>query len=232
MKYTSKLILNWTEYEFGAGGGWWQPWANTIAYYPLVTNANDTTSNHNDMTADALITFSSDWAYLPSGTGNSFEWLLEPNTVSIPSTWTYTILWWQKTLWVVSGDARWLDLQYSSWSNNRLFTAWNTNGNYNFHNTSGGVLTATENANTRYLNAITINNWVVEAYVNGTKLTGSLTLNTSVSYSFLRWWQEGSLWANRALHWYLKDIIIEDKCWTVQEVSDYFNQTKSLYWIS
>lgn len=209
--------------------GGWQPWPNTIAYYPLTANANDTV-NGNNMTADALITFSSDWAYFPSGTTRSFAWMLEPNTINITATWTWTIVWWQKTLGVIQGDARWLDLQYSSGSFNRIFTAW-SNASYGFHDTSIWFGSMPQLTTNRYLNGITIDNGVVIAFANGNELTGATwTINTALSYSFIRWGQEWWMWANRALYWYLKDIIIEDKKWTATEMYNYFEQTKWNYW--
>lgn len=77
----------------GGGWGWWQPWAKTIAYYPLTTNANDTSWNNNDLTADSSITYSSNWAYMPN---SNYTWMTTPFTRSV--SWTTTISMWRKWL--------------------------------------------------------------------------------------------------------------------------------------
>ena len=41
---------------------------------------------------------------------------------------------------------------------------------------------------------------------------------------------DGSL--NRHFQWGMSNVIVENKTWTQQEISDYFDSTKSLYWIS
>ena len=204
---------------------WWQPWANTIAYYPLTSDANDATSNHYNMTADSLITFSSDWAYFPSGTTRSFQWLLVPNTLSISTSWTYTILWRQKTLWVLESDCRWIDLYRS---NVRIFSAWSSdNQMYGIWRDSVNV---TQMEWTWYLNTLIINNGTATVYSNAGTAVGSESLPTSYTFTTFRWGNEYNTAYKRCLYWYLKDIIIENRVWTEQEINDYFDISKWNYW--
>ena len=203
----------------------WQPWANTIAYYPLTSNANDATSNHNDMTADSLITFSSDWAYFPDNSPRTFAWLLEPNTVSISTSWPYTILWWQKTLWVLESDARWIDLRRSG---ERIYTAWSSDNQY--FGIGGSGVSVSQTSGVWYLNIMTIDNGTITIYCNGGTAAGSGLLNSNRTFTTFRWGNEYNTAYKRCLYWYLKDIIIEDRIWTASEMDDYFDDKKWDYW--
>ena len=93
-------ILNMVYYA-AEWGGWWQPWANTVAYYPLKENLNDIVGTHN-MT-NSGITFSDGFAVL--------NWNQRPTVPSV--TWWKTLAFWFKK----TNDANWM-----------IITQWNTDG--------------------------------------------------------------------------------------------------------
>jgi len=197
------------------------PWANTYAYYPLTANANDTSGNNRNMTAASAITYSAEnWAYFPN---SAHTWMLEP--FNITSSWTWTFSWWQKTIAVRESDCRWIDIYWGSTSSNRrLCTIWqsNTQKFWRWSSATYQFASNTENANTWYLNTVTLNNWVLKAYVNWVYLwTGNVT--TGYTSSYFRWGQEFNNWANRQLYGYIKDIIVESIVWSDTDVANYYN---------
>ena len=207
---------------------WWQPWIHTIAYYPLTTNGNDSTSNHNDLTVWTWITFSSNGAYFP---WNDTGWLLEPSTVSISFAWSYTILWWQKSLAYVYDDARWIDIYFedSSAHDVRIASLWSRDNQWYY--VGNQYVSTSQTQWTWYLNIITINNGIITAYNNGsTQVWNSNTMATDYTSQMFRWGQEYNHAVNRELVWYIKDIIIEDRLWTTTEMDVYFEQNKWDYW--
>ena len=202
-------------------GQWWTPWVNTYAYYPLTTDANDATANNRNLSADASITYSTaNWALLPS---SRHSWMLEPFNITSSGTWT--ISWWQNTIWIYQSDARWIDC-FLNWSN-RISTWWvNNNQDLWIWNQRA---TVTETSGVWYHHVVTISNWVAVFYMDWEqKLTNNVT--TGLTSTYFRWGQEYNNAYYRELFWYLKDIIIEDVVWTGTDVSNYFNLTKGDYW--
>ena len=148
--------------------------------------------------------------------------MLEPFWVT--SSWTWTFSRRQKTLWIVSSDARWIDL-YWSWG--RIYTAWSNSSQQISLNWSNANIS--ENTNVWYHHVVTISNWTLKGYVDWVeKKSGSVT--TWLTTTYFRRWQEYNNAYRRQLYGYLKDIVIEDVAWSSQEVSDYFNLTKWDYW--
>lgn len=210
---------------------WWQPWANTIAYYPLTQDANDYSWNNYNITTSWASSYTPDGALLP----DSFHaWLLIPFNIYTSNTYTFSI--WQKPLHIPPReDMRWIDCSENG--NYRLISLWyslyyNTKLEHRRWGNSSSVFWTYINysVDTRYYCTYTIDNGTIKTYVNW----NNLWTKTWVSWHTcaLRFWQEWNMWADRHWYWYMKDIIIENKVRTVQEISNYYNQTKSLYWIS
>lgn len=67
-------------------------------------------------------------------------------------------------------------------------------------------------------------NWVLAN--SGSWISGSGSWKSTV----IPWRDDNSVdWSPR---WYMSEVIYEDKARTVQEVANYYNNTKNLYWIS
>jgi len=209
---------------------WWRPWENTYAYYPLTANANDTSGNNRNLIADSSITYSTqNGAFLPNSRHTG---MFEPFNISTTSQRTFSR--WQNTLWLAwQEDAKGIDLAPWSWWTARIVTSryW-ANGmqTMNYNSSSPAIVSISTTVNTWHYYTITI--WEyrqIKLYADWVlKNTG--TVNSFTSW-FFRWGQEHNGAYPRQLYGYLKDIIIESKARTDQEVKDYYNQTKSNYWL-
>lgn len=243
MKYTSKLILNWTEYEFGAGGGWYQPNANTILYLPIDNNDTSSTvydhsTNQTDFnwywTAnyDTLASWKkvlnltwSNWIYIDSALFTSWPatvnlWLYRDGDQG-SDTWVFTLQHWGPDTWFI----------ITFFDNTYLTSFLGTGGSWVWLNNRENT------ANQTWIQATTTyENWIMKMYINWIlKQTFSWNMSfnqiQATSLGFSRY-VENTIQNTRFLIWKMWSIIVEDKARTEQEISDYFDQTKSLYWIS
>ncbi len=201
---------------------WWQPWANTIAYYKFDWNLNDSVNSNNLSLSAWTITYWTDshggkYAYFDKNTRTG-HLTISPNFDI--STVTLMYRWQPKQV-------------FSSW--NPISVWYTTNNNSIIIGTVRSVdfwwttwFTAT--ADTWYHLVITCEWWVRKFYVNWTYYAQD-------SYS-LSWTQATKLTINNA--WdtssysfsnnnYISELIIENKTRTDQEIAAYYNQTKANY---
>ena len=214
-------------------GGWWKPWANTIAYYPLDTDFNDASWNGYNLTNSWGTITTSDWVACAY-----FSWssnVMASASISV-TTQDSTFAFWMKKMRHTNNERfihrtndnieqaiawRWTQwqLNFINWQN-----WWRSNG-YNSNTPEWQwifvVGTWWSSWNKAYLN------WVEQtlSYLNGNASSTAL----SVTYSDIvlgnnRWWSQP--W-----QCYLSNVIIENKVWTADEVSEYYNLTKSNYWL-
>lgn len=211
-------------------GGWWQPWANTIAYYPLTsdTTVNDMSGNNRNLTNN-WVQF---WEYAWANCGY-FNWSSYLAINSNPLTWSsdFTAVSWFYNTQNSSGWQNSIAFWAPSWSN--AFSTWINN--------SGRKLMVwgwNNDRDTWYV--VPVNTWIccvmshswwtIKTYVNW-NLVNTSTVSFNLWSSKTRIW----CWLSNDLdkfYWYIWECIIEDKAWTEQEASDYYNQTKSnYYWL-
>jgi len=230
------------------GGEWkWKPWANTIAYYPLTS-----TSTTSDMSWN-WYTLSKSWS------GNTAFWnywwisclYIEKSatyysaitTVSASggltmNIWYYSlntpqydnagIIWTNNTNPVTTNDNRCVSIIHANGRpNNKYWIVWyvddslnttTTTTTYNITNWSWHNLCFTFVGTT----------WIL--YVDWVQIW---TLTKTMWYD-----QQNYLCISkktkdydRSIRWYVSNAIFESKTRTVQEVSDYYNKTKSNYWL-
>lgn len=210
------------------GGGWgWQPWANTIAYYPLTSTStvNDMSWNSNTLTNNGGVTFGINAGVDCASFDRSKD--LTATISNIPQ-WTSarTTSFWCYMDSTFSWGVIFLNYWTSATPYNRAwypcypyagkcFTIW----------TFGSDLASTTPWTTgqRY-NVVWTYDWTnINLYLNWVLIATNVTnLNTT--------WYVLALWND--LIGYLSNVIIEDKARTAQEISDYYDQTKWDYWIS
>jgi hypothetical protein len=214
----------------------WQPWANTIAYYPLNSNTtvNDESGNGYNLT-NSWATFGTyggvDCVYLDNTDSKklyaTIPWLSGNPTftvnVYVNRQWTTNSDWWQLfVVWSVGSSRRcywnairadWKYLTWTRWWGEARSTVTNTLGNWEL------ITVVKDGSNTiAYRNASEIANGTITTNISATDFTiGSFNSRSTYYQSF---------------YWYLSEFILEDKVRTAQEVADYYNQTKSLYGIS
>lgn len=210
-----------------SGGGGWQPWANTIAYYDFNNQSLvDSSWNNNDASW-----YNWTWSYVAVAWGYcaSLWW---SHAIQLPFTVAWTTEWTLNT---------WINIQGNKTYNWIFGTLGWTTGTMHINYSNSSDLEIAINPNTAlsgactltvwtWYNVVITKNWTTYSiYLNSTSLT-SWTRNNFTDTNTLYLWT--SYDTSRILNWYLDNVIIEDKARTAQEVADYYDLTKWDYWIS
>lgn len=146
-----------------------------------------------------------------------------------------TFAWW---MWrnqdsSSTTDRWWAKWQRDSWTSNWYVIYWPSSSS-RASNTSVAI---TQDTSKFELYTFTINGWTVVVYKNAVQVG-------TRSWATIRWWS--STWTSISLWWYraydgstwqiapcyLWEFILENKVQTLGEIQSYFNNNKSLYWIS
>lgn len=208
-----------------SGWGWWQPWANTIAWYPLNSTYTDTDQswNWNDWTTTWTITYNTLSAKFSSG-----------NYIDIPTIIPYWSNPYTISVWYNTADSSWhqnvVYCQVGQGVNNTasaLFV-------YQWHLyywaswVDWDITSATISNNTWYNIVITYNGTSLWCYLNNTSKGTTNRTISSAAPDFASIWRSPS----EPCIWNISNLIIEDRVRTAQEISDYYDLTKWDYWIS
>ena len=230
MWYKVKKIYQWTNLVRPV----WKPNANTIAYYPLDTDFNDYMGNYNMETKAWSPTITTlNWVKCCYFNGSSD---IGNNNLHTNTIWAnFTLSWWvnipannELTLFSCLTASLW-------WRSICYRTEWNVTL---MRTSSSNTVTIKDNiavADGTWKHIVTVSdNWTIKLYHNWElKNTGTATpwLNTN--------WL-ARIWGNNYNDWqwdrwfskgYASRVIIENKVWTATEISDYYNYTKTDYWI-
>ena len=228
----------------------WKPWANTIAYYPLETDTNDYSWNNRNWTNN-WVTFS-DWlwvfngsSYISLGTG-SWTNIQTNMTISVWFRWNWS---WSKDNMVVAKSqyyAPWT--WYSNYAfyaisiheEDRYLMAWFYNqSDFNAHPLNfrttwwwSPTLWPVSQSNKWYHVVIT-NDWTTKkAYIDWTLVATETNTSTSSTQSVdTRIGSAVRYNYDSYFNWNISKVIFEDKTWSADEVSEYYNNTKSNYWL-
>ena len=190
----------------------WLPWENTIAYYPLKTDFNDAKTSWTKYNlTNSWVTLSELWWV----TCANFNWSNSKATGSFYSYWT----------WDLTASVRWYPLSNNQWV---WWCIWLTTLVMNSKNWVVEWTSAPTPINTWTNIVFTITWGKLKIYSNGT-----LYLDTSFSNNVtwdLMLWIDGSYryW----FYWWVSELIFENRAWTADQIAWYYNQTKSLYWLS
>jgi hypothetical protein len=204
------------------------------AWYPLTEDANDISWN-NHITTSWATSYGSDGAVFPDSNHN---WLLIPFNIDYSQNWTISFYTKINTLNKTSShsDSRILDL-YAT--NNRIdcrvedFMETSSHFPWKYcvmknNNYSSPIYNSDYTSGTWMYICLTINNWTVKAYKNWI-LSWTTTVTWTTNY--FRFWNEYNLAENRHIYWNIKDIIIDNKDRSDEEIENYFDSTRSDYWI-
>ena len=201
--------------------GWWEPWVNTIAYYPFGNDQLDATWNTTlstqawvqdtiwfRFTRDQNNSISVNWTNVSSGRWVSFYakaygrvWKFGAYMISVP-------IWW--VVYYYIENTSWFpymySIQYRSWQSSWGQSSWrypiSNDTRYHFAywiDTSDNI--------TFYLNGVQQANFQISWYA-----TDPCALWTNIDFT-------------------ISEFILEDKARTAEEIQAYYNQTKSKYWI-
>lgn len=206
------------------------PWADTIAFYPFTEDRNDHSWNSYNVTTNNSTQL------------GTYQWVdcmdfnhsfcVVGTIDGMQSYNNYTMSFWVYKTW-------WINIQFSEWwgwgwswpslrtSNNELRWGNETNTYSSFSNSS--------TPNNTWLHIVIVaDNWEWAIYVNNTKtvIKSSWVVAPSNNGNSLYIWALSDWGISYPSDWYISNLIIEKKARTAQEISDYFNATKSTYWIS
>lgn len=219
---------------------WWQPWVNTVAYYPL--NSTDTLSdkswNSYDLTNSGSVAFWTqqwvDCAWFTSWGSSSWSRWLYRTTGSIMNFWNsdYTFLVWLY---------KWSETMY--YNPRIIWRYWN---NWSVFTYASRERISVADSTTYW---ITVDSWnwflftCVYDHTNNTweyyknwayENTQTVSWPASYNNSWIVLWTRDSLWAWYwdKWSWGMSEIIIENVKWTSSDISSYYNQNKTLYGLS
>ena len=222
----------------------WTPWSNTVAYYPLISDTNDYSWNSHN--------WNNDWVTFVGSVASQNVWYFNwssrfriPhsndffNNQFVISFWFKYTSWWATALDLIT---HWWDNASNSITTRLLLMSWYV-GTYQYamrsNNGSDGTLQYTNSwlLDTSWHNVINVyDNKVLYLYKDGTLLStkdnSSYTFNfNNITNDIIVWDSIYSNWNYNTyqLHWYLSNLIFENKARTAEEISAYYNQTKSTY---
>ena len=207
-----------------------EPWENTVAYYPLKEDFNDASGNNKHLSTytwnPSIVV--KDWVSCAYYNWSSVS---KNTSISAPISWR-TIMArvnystsGQRIMWVwsnVSSDGdygkSWLQLNTSLAIDDSQATYWTqqTKPNWWFL----VCLTQSWSTCSQYIN------WELKQTLTNMPINW-----TSASWIMVVLWSKSNYNYSEKYTWYISNVIVENKARTDQEVADYFNKTKSGYWI-
>ena len=214
-------------------GQWgWQPWADTIVYYPLdnvdtVNNLWTLWSSYNLM--NNWVTFSNQWWY--------FNWSSYLNTnINLPNASQYTIAFWVKPEkaghfapiiqdWDTTASYDfWIECDLTYW----IWIRCKSDNDFLYKKPSSW------DGDTWYCVILTMSSAWREWFLNNSSIwtwSGASNVNTNYHHQLQVWrandWNE-TWWPFK---WYIWHLVIDTSIWDLNERSNYYNQTKRNYWL-
>ena len=203
--------------------GWWgwQPWANTLLYVPMKSDLTDHWPNQYTLTNNG-VTLVQNQANIDVG---YFDGSSDITCPSSPTFTDFHVWFWMKIQQVTNQIFVWQtnwDIFFATQSGMwiwiwRKWVAWDSRVNYTFDGNTWYYVSFDKQWNNF---TISLNN------------SNILTTTNSRSYSLSWWFVIWSQWGNPYVLGYISDFIMESAAWSAQEKSDYYDLTKSNYWIS
>ncbi len=208
---------------------WWKPWANTIAYYPLETDANNSywTLWNGTLSWSTSFVVSNNTTVLLC----SAWWLLTIPNHTFLYSW-YTIVFRCKYATYSNYRPHYLDIQssnktifssqhYSWWTNSLIYSDYPS---YSPTNNVQGF-----SPNQWVMNTLVVSNGKLYYYFNTnlvwSKTDTGISSDIAINKYYLWPWFEDS-W-NYGV--YLSNVIIENKSRTAYEITEYYNRSKAKY---
>ena len=207
---------------------WWTPWANTLLYLPL--NSTDTYTDkswNNRGTTNYSVAF---WTYQWVNCAYFNNAHIQVTPFQIP-TWLTFLVWFYRT-WFNTNDWKIFDARTSP---QYIFTI-NWESWYYTYGYCGNTIisswTLVENKWCLYCMTSTWSSATLKLLWNNINTTNTSSVSVSAGTpSYINIWNEYNNGANRYFLWYLSNLILENRVWTSDEITAYYNQTKWNYWL-
>lgn len=219
-------VYIYTEYH-------WEPWENTIAYFPLTstTTVNDMSGNNHNLTNQNVTFWTYQWVncwyFNARWSSTWYCWLVNSSFYPrVSSSLPLTVNVWFYASWNTTYNnpriAEPIMWAKDYW--NKIIAWWYNNGNINWAPfniwewTNVCFILTDSNHYTVY------KNWV-QQYAD--VYTASLVSSSRYFTMWTRsdnWTQYWDKW-----DWWISNFILENKARTAQEVLEYYNLTKSTY---
>jgi len=210
---------------------WWQPWANTIAYYKFNWNLNDSSGNNRNLSlAAGSVTYWTESWWAKYGYFNTSTYTNNYTSMPYYST-NYTINYWYKRVWSVSWNY-WIIADFHTGSNYFPRLKVQNSVIWFIVGRSDVGASGTDSWNNY---CISISNWITSCYKNwGLVASGHSVNSFSWNLPYFRLntvWYTTASYSDYAGDGRFSEFIVENKARTAQEIADYYNSTKSKYWL-
>lgn len=204
----------------------WVPCENTIAYFPFKEDALDKVGSRSLTINDCAV---SNWVM---NINSQASYMLLSSTIwgsqITGSVWYYywalSTWWWWNTLFAKNWWTYHHILMPATTNN---WTVWNIGFYSSWWYPSSKVLELW-----KWYHIVFVKNWTNEKiYVNAELVLDS---NSSFDNNSQPLWIISSYntsgW-NQWAQWKMSELFFEDKLWNINEITDYYNLTKSNYWL-
>jgi len=212
---------------------WWKPWSNTLLYMPFKTDLLDHSWNWVSFTNSWGVTIQNGAAYF---TGSNYLYSKSFNSISSYQTNCTISVWFKNTSSTNAERTAIHQFYYGSWKY-YWYSLWcRSDWKIMVQNTYTGSVDWTQPSywTTQRWNVVLVRDNPSKIYINWVLYQNGNTNDKSSLYSWIWiWWSmryNGDMWEYKWI-WYISEVIIEWKKWTAQEVLNYYNQTKSTYWL-
>jgi len=215
---------------------WWKPWSNTLLYLPFNWNYNDESWKWTTLTlASGSIAYStttqweqyaniSSWVILSWLTSN-FDINNWTNSQWVYLTSTWVVVWWY---------AWWPNQTSVPWSENNWYWTgiiFDSNAKILLFKWNWDIQTNVQITRNAWHNIIITQwSWTTKIYIDWTQQYSS-----SVTYSKRAekiWLFANPYWTYpNKFTWRYDEFILEQWVWDLAQAKQYYNQTKSNYWL-
>ena len=206
--------------------GKWKPWANTLFYASLNWNYNSEWTLNPSYNTSSWVTYPSLWniqyAYVNSGQMVWNIWTPPTNNITFQARVNW-ISEWVVAVWATTwgaGDSTWIEL-YFSWTQRAVYTQ---------NSSTWYGTTSNSNTNTWYL-VTWVKNWTTLSLYKNWTLIWSVTCASSFNPKTNIIIANNSVKPVSNTSMRVSKIIFENIAWTQAQIQDYYNQTKSNYWL-
>ena len=222
---SSKLTDNKHYFIYTKTWGIWQPWINTIAYYPLNSTYTDTDQswNNNNGTTVWTLTYWNNYCQFSS-------W----NYITIPTIIPYWNNPYTISVWYNTSDSSWHQNVVYCQVNSGIDNTGSALFVYQWHLYYWGKwnydwdITDVSISNDTWYNIVFTYTWTqLKCFVNGvSKWTFTRTISSTAPNIANIGKGSPEICIGKT-----SNLIIEDKVRTTQEIQDYYNQTRWDYWL-